>query len=70
MDKMIQTPKEAKLTYTDCEFDIDVPGDFVRCAVSGAPIRLEDLKYWSAEFQEAYLSADHAFERAQKNGIV
>jgi hypothetical protein len=70
MDKMITTPTEAKLRYTDCEFEIEVPGDFVRCAVSGAPIRLEDLKYWSAEFQEAYHSAEHAFEQAQKNGVV
>ena len=39
------------------------PGDFVRCAVTGEPIALPDLRYWSVELQEAYASAQIAFER-------
>ena len=34
------------------------PGDFVRCAVTGEPIALPDLRYWSVELQEAYASAE------------
>ena len=29
-------------------------GDYVVCAVSGKPIPLERLTYWSVELQEAY----------------
>ena len=39
------------------------PGDFVRCAVTGEPIMLPDLRYWSVELQEAYANAEIAFER-------
>ena len=39
------------------------PGDFVRCAVTGEPIMLPDLRYWSVELQEAYASAEISFER-------
>lgn len=44
----------AELHYETPHFDVVRPGQFVLCAVSGAQIDLEDLKYWSAEFQEAY----------------
>lgn len=44
----------AVLHYDTPHFDVVKSGQFVLCAVSGARIDLEDLKYWSAEFQEAY----------------
>ncbi|GLV30016.1 hypothetical protein TomTYG75_25320 [Sphingobium sp. TomTYG75] len=44
----------AVLEYHTPHFDIMRPGQFVLCAISGARIDLDDLKYWSAEFQEAY----------------
>lgn len=47
---------EAKLHYESGDYRVIRPGDFVRCAITGAPIPLDDLKYWSAERQEAYLS--------------
>jgi hypothetical protein len=31
--------------------------------VTGEPITLADLRYWSVELQEAYASADIAFAR-------
>jgi hypothetical protein len=34
------------------------PGAFVRCAVTGAEIPLDELKYWSVERQEAYASPE------------
>jgi len=54
---------EAKLRYFDGEFQVIIPGDFVRCAVSGEAITLADLRYWSVERQEAYATADIAFAR-------
>ena len=54
---------EAKLRYLDGEFQVLAPGDFVRCAVTGEPIALPDLRYWSVDLQEAYASAEIAFER-------
>jgi len=39
------------------------PGAFVRCAVTGTPIPLEELKYWSVERQEAYLSPEAVLRR-------
>ncbi len=54
---------EAKLKYLDGEVQVVTPGDFVRCAVTGEPIMLPDLRYWSVELQEAYASAEISFER-------
>ncbi len=54
---------EARLTYLAGEFRVDVPGDFVLCAVSGKPIAIGDLRYWSVELQEPYSSAEASFER-------
>ena len=39
------------------------PGEFVRCAVTGEPIQLPDLRYWSVELQEAYSSAEISLRR-------
>ena len=39
------------------------PGAFVRCAVTGAAIPLEELKYWSVDRQEAYASPDAVLQR-------
>ena len=34
------------------------PGHFVRCAVTGASIPLDELRYWNVEKQEAYATRD------------
>lgn len=47
---------EATVRYLDGEFQVISSGDFVRCAVSGKPINLDELRYWSVEHQEAYAS--------------
>ena len=54
---------EAKLTYGDGEYQILEAGEFVCCAVTGQPIQLDDLRYWSVERQEAYSSAEVSFRR-------
>ena len=48
---------EAILDYGDAEFHIVKPGAFVRCAVTGKPIAVKDLKYWSVDKQEPYIDA-------------
>ena len=45
---------EARLRYLDGEVQIVMNGAFVRCAVTGLPIPLDELKYWSVDLQEAY----------------
>jgi hypothetical protein len=54
---------EAKLRYLDGEFQVLSPGSFVRCAVTGEPIAIEDLRYWSVELQEPYANADISLNR-------
>jgi hypothetical protein len=54
---------EAEVKYLDGDFRVIRPGAFVRCAVTGAPIPLEELKYWSVDLQEAYSSPDAVLQR-------
>ena len=54
---------EAQLHYLPGDYQIRVPGDFVRCAVTGKPIPLDQLRYWNAEVQEAYSTPQVAFQR-------
>lgn len=55
------TPSEAQVRYLDADYVVLKPGTFVRCAVTAAPIAIEDLTYWSVDRQEAYANADAAF---------
>jgi len=57
---------EAKLRYLDGEVHVLTPGDFVRCAVTGRTILLEDLRYWSVELQEAYVDAAASLKRCRE----
>jgi len=50
------SPSPATLHYGDGEFAVLRPGAYVTCAVSGVPIALAALRYWSVERQEAYAS--------------
>lgn len=63
IEKFFGLRNEAKLRYLDGEFEVIAPGDFVRCAVSGQPIALADLRYWSVDAQEAYASAEISVQR-------
>ncbi len=49
---------EAEIEYLDGEFRILRPGAFVRCAATGVPIRIEDLRYWNVDLQEPYASPE------------
>lgn len=54
---------EAELEYADGEYKVRRPGGFVRCAVTGAPILLEDLRYWDVDRQEAYSTPQARLKR-------
>ena len=54
---------EAKVEYLDGDFRVVRPGAFVRCAVTGLPIPLDELRYWSVERQEAYSSPVASMQR-------
>ena len=54
---------EAEVKYLDGDFRVVKPGAYVRCAVTGQAIPLEELKYWSVDLQEAYASPDAVLER-------
>ncbi|MEM1397678.1 MAG: DUF2093 domain-containing protein [Pseudomonadota bacterium] len=54
--------KEAVVKYLDADFSIVRGGDFVRCALTGTKIPLDELKYWSVDKQEAYVDAASAMK--------
>jgi hypothetical protein len=63
IEKFFGSRNEAKLRYLDGDFEVLVPGDYVRCAVTGQQIPLTDLRYWSVDEQEAYASAAISLKR-------
>jgi hypothetical protein len=56
-------PGEADVKYLDGDFRVMRPGSFVRCAVTGEPIPLEELRYWSVDLQEAYATPEAVLQR-------
>lgn len=59
---MSNTDREARLHYMANGFRVLAAGDHVVCAVSGARIPLEELRYWNVVDQVAYASATIASE--------
>jgi hypothetical protein len=57
---------EAKVEYLDGDFRILRPGGYVRCAVTGEPIPLDELRYWSVDRQEAYSSPSASMQRERE----
>jgi hypothetical protein len=49
--------RQASIRYLDGDFQVTSPGAFVRCAVTGESIPLDELKYWSVARQEPYVDA-------------
>lgn len=54
---------EARVQYFDGEYRILAAGSFVRCAVSGLAIPLDELRYWSVPLQEPYSGPEAALKR-------
>jgi len=61
--KPLAGASEARLLFQDGDFQVLRHGTFVRCAVTGDPIPLDDLRYWSVEHQEAYKTAEISLQR-------
>ena len=70
MNVMERDKGEARLHFLDGEYEIVVAGAYVACAVTGAHIPLDALRYWSVDLQEAYASPDIATRRAQEKGFA
>ena len=62
--------REAKIHYLDGTFRMLSAGDHVRCAISGAIIPLDELRYWSVERQEAYADAAASLEAERRAGTL
>lgn len=58
--------EQAKLHYGDGDYAVLRPGRYVLCAVTGQKVPLEQLRYWSAELQEAYAGPAEALKRWQE----
>lgn len=66
MNKIERRPaeaNEAKVEFLDGDFRIIRPGAFVRCAVTGEPIPLDELRYWSVDRQEPYATPEASMQR-------
>ncbi|MEL7545849.1 MAG: DUF2093 domain-containing protein [Pseudomonadota bacterium] len=63
LKKNDRLPGEAKVRYLDSDLELQSPGDYVICAVTGRKIPLAALRYWSVDLQEPYIDAAAAAER-------
>jgi hypothetical protein len=70
MEREFRPEGLADVEYLDGEYRIVRPGSFVLCAVTGARIPLEALRYWSVDLQEAYASPDIALKRFRDAGFT
>ena len=68
MERDLRPEGLAELEYLDGEYRVIRPGSYVVCAVTGAHIPLEALRYWSVDLQEAYASPAVALKRLQDTG--
>lgn len=60
---------EAQLRYLDADYVVVKPGGFVRCAITGASIPIDELTYWNVDRQEAYANAAAAIEAYKRHGL-
>ena len=56
-------PGEAEVEFLDGEFRVVKPGSYVRCAVTGEQIPLDELRYWDVDSQEGYASPQAKLDR-------
>jgi len=62
--------REAKIRYLDADFQILSPGSYVTCAITGQPIMIDELKYWSVARQEPYVDAAASLEAEKRAGAL
>ena len=70
LDRRPAPAVEAQLTYLDGDFRVVRPGAYVRCAVTGTPIPLDELRYWNVALQEAYADTQAKLTRMRALGTV
>ena len=63
LEKRPSSATEAQIQYLDGDIRVIRPGAFVRCAVTGVPIPLDELRYWSVDLQEAYADPEAVLKR-------
>ena len=62
--------REAKIRYLDGDFQIVLPGSYVVCAMTGAMVPIDELRYWSVARQEPYIDAQAAFDAEKRAGML
>ncbi len=67
-DRPLPSGTEASVEFLDGDYRLLRYGTFVRCAVTGQPIAIDDLRYWSVPLQEAYASPQAALTRLKQQG--
>lgn len=60
--------REARVHYLDGTFRLLSHGDHVTCAITGAAIPIEELRYWSVERQEPYVDAEASLKAERAAG--
>ena len=58
--------RPARLHYLASTFRVLADGDHVVCAITGAAIPLDQLRYWSIERQEPYADAAASLEAERR----
>lgn len=56
----------AKVHFGPSDYMLQEPGAYVLCAITGEKIKLDRLRYWSHERQEAYVDAAASLEAWKK----
>jgi len=67
-ERATPSAQEAEVEYLDGDIRVRRPGAYVRCAATGEPIPLEDLRYWNVDLQEAYASPEAKLKRLGRKG--
>lgn len=60
---------EATIRYLDGDYVVIRPGSFVRCAITGKSIPIDELMYWNVDRQEPYADANAALEAYKRHGL-
>ncbi|WP_117190829.1 DUF2093 domain-containing protein [Rhizobium terrae] len=62
--------REAKIRYLDGDYQILTPGSYVVCAMTGAQIPVDELRYWSVARQEPYVDCAASLEADKRAGML
>jgi hypothetical protein len=62
--------REAKVRYLDGDYQILSAGSYVVCAMTGAQIPIDELRYWSVTRQEAYADCATSLEAEKRAGAL